>query len=139
MQPLLKQSGFSLIEILVTVLLLSIGLLGLTALQLNGLKQNQNALQLTNSTFFAYEIADRMRANRADALAGRYVIAFDATAQTGTLYGDELVNWKNNLAAQLPSGDGRITVAGDVYSITIRWDDSKGLAPLVEYQVETQL
>ena len=134
-----KQSGFSLIEVLVTVLLLSIGLLGLVALQLNGLQQNQNALQLTNATFFAYEMADRMRANRADAIADRYLIDFDAVAQAGTLYGDELVSWKNNLASQLPSGDGRITVAGGIYNITIRWDDSKGLNPPVEYQMETQL
>lgn len=58
-----KHSGFTLVEILVTVLILSIGLLGLAGLQVRSMKGNHNAYLRTQATILAYDIIDRMRAN----------------------------------------------------------------------------
>src|SRR5690606_3260878 len=57
------QHGFSLIEVLVALLVLSVGLLGLAMLQIEGLKHNTDAYYRTQATVLAYDIIDRMRAN----------------------------------------------------------------------------
>lgn len=56
--------GFSLIEVLVALLVLSIGLLGLAALQTTGLKLNHQSYERTQAVMQTYDIIDRMRANR---------------------------------------------------------------------------
>ncbi len=55
--------GFSLIEVLVALLVLSIGLMGLAALQITSLQFNTGSYFRTQATFLAYDIVDRMRAN----------------------------------------------------------------------------
>lgn len=67
--------GFSLIEILITLVVLSIGLLGLAALHAEGLKSGRSAYLRTKAVTLASDMADRMRANRPAALAGTYVSA----------------------------------------------------------------
>jgi type IV pilus assembly protein PilV len=59
------QSGVTLIEILVTLLVLAIGLLGLAALQGISLQSGQISYQRTQAVNVAYEVADFARANRA--------------------------------------------------------------------------
>ncbi len=66
------QTGFSLIEVLVALFVLSIGLLGLAMLQAQGMKFNSDAYFRTQATILAYDIIDRMRANRVAAGAGAY-------------------------------------------------------------------
>lgn len=69
------QSGFTLIEILVTMLVMAIGFLGLAALQTSGLQQSQNTYFRTQADILARDIADRMRANRFGVLSGSYEFA----------------------------------------------------------------
>ena len=70
--PGLGQRGFTLIEILVTVLIVSLGLLGMAALQIGGIRNDQNAYYRTVADQIAYDVADRLRANAAWARAGHY-------------------------------------------------------------------
>jgi type IV pilus assembly protein PilV len=72
-----QYSGFTLIEVLVTVVVLAVGLLGLAGLQTASLGNNQNAYYRSQATQLAYDMADRMRANRANArlFAGSAYIA----------------------------------------------------------------
>lgn len=56
--------GFTLMEVLVTIVILSVGLLGVAGLQLNSLRGNQNALESSVAVTLAMEAADRIRANR---------------------------------------------------------------------------
>jgi type IV pilus assembly protein PilV len=56
-------AGFTLMEVLVTIVILSIGLLGIAGLQLNSLRGNQSALDSTVAVSLAVEMADRIRAN----------------------------------------------------------------------------
>ena len=58
-----QSRGFSLVEVLVALLVLSIGLLGLAALQTTSLQYNTGSYLRTQATFLAYDIIDRMRAN----------------------------------------------------------------------------
>lgn len=61
--PPLRHRGFSLIEVLVALLVLSIGLLGLAALQTVSLQYNTGSYYRTQAAFLAYDIIDRMRVN----------------------------------------------------------------------------
>ncbi len=58
------QAGFTLMEVLVTVVILAIGLLGVAGLQYNSLKGNQDAMYAAQAVALAMEAADRVRANR---------------------------------------------------------------------------
>jgi len=64
--------GFSLFEVLVTVVVVGIGLLGLAGLQFAGLRASNNAQDATYATQLAQEVAERIRANRAGAINGNY-------------------------------------------------------------------
>lgn len=117
--------GFSLLEVLIAVLVLSVGLLGMAGLQLNAMKFNQTAAVRTHATVLAYDIADRMRANRAVAKSGGYVIASDAVASGTSVAQTDLGNWKDALDRHLPGGQGAVSVNGDMVTVTIEWDETR--------------
>jgi len=58
-----RSGGFSMIELLVAVLVMGIGVLGITALQLVSLQNNQGALLRAEAVQLAYDMMDRIRAN----------------------------------------------------------------------------
>jgi type IV pilus assembly protein PilV len=131
--------GFSLLEVLVSLLVLSIGLLGLASLQANAMKYNHSAALRSQATALAYDIADRMRANRQRALAGDYVIGFDDEPVGTALAATDLSEWRQATADLLPSGRGAIELDERVARILIRWDDHRGAEPAVVFEVRTQL
>ena len=91
-----KTRGVSLIETLIAALVLSIGLLGLAALQGFSLQAGQGAYHRTQATNLAYEIADFTRLNRSAALTSCDIPVRDA--------------WDNFAAAQLPAGSVDVIV-----------------------------
>lgn len=122
-----RHRGFTLIEVLVTVLILAIGLLGLAGLQSTALKNNHSAYLRSQATVLAYDIADRMRANRNAARDGDYTVNFGGTLNGSTMAATDVRDWKANLAAVLPSGDGQVErLATSRFIITVQWDDSRG-------------
>lgn len=139
--------GVTLVEVLVTLIVLAIGLLGLAALQMNSLRNNSSAYERSQATFLAYEIVDRMRTNVTRARAGDYNIAFatavatpsdcadtDPSDGTGTdctpgqLAGFDLDRWRQDVAAALPNGQSQVAINGNVVTVSIRWDDERGQA-----------
>ncbi len=142
------ERGFTLVEALVTLLVLSIGLLGVAAMQLNSLRANHSASLRSQATLLAYEMVDRMRANRAAALnLNAYVSPIgDAPPDCDSVANCDLAEWRQRLAS-LPGGDGGIErVAGDVFRVTVQWDDSRGDAVLpvlpastLQFAMETRL
>jgi type IV pilus assembly protein PilV len=78
------ESGFSLIEVLVALLVLSIGLLGLAMLQVQGMRFTADSYQRSQATILAYDLMDRMRANKVGADAGAYCLTVPAPAATCT-------------------------------------------------------
>lgn len=115
-----KQRGYTLIEVLVAMLVFSLGLLGMAGLQIEGLKQNQNAYVRSQALIAAGDIADRMRSNVTGVAAGSYFgdetahTAIDATCNKKACTAAELAsydvkNWKFNLQNTIPFGGGCIT------------------------------
>jgi len=58
-----KDNGFTLIEVLISVLILGLGILGVLNLQVRALMDNQDAYLRTQAIFMAYDMSDRIRAN----------------------------------------------------------------------------
>jgi type IV pilus assembly protein PilV len=132
-------AGFSLIEVLVSLLVLSFGLLGLAALQISGLKSSHMGFVRTQAAQLAYDIGDRMRANSGAATAGTYVGYTGSEGYTGTgstsCVGKDNVctsaelaefdkgQWKSGVTL-LPGGSGDVTASGDNFTISVCWDES---------------
>jgi type IV pilus assembly protein PilV len=118
-------SGFSIIEVLVALLVLAIGLLGLAALQAQGLRFNHDAYVRTQATHLAYDIIDRMRANRANVAAYTAPDPAAGCDPTDATINMDLSCWYESLNRALPGGDGLITANGvaNFYDITVRWID----------------
>jgi len=136
-----KESGFTLLEVLIALLVLSIGLLGLAALQTVGLRSNQVATLRTQATHAVYDISDRMRANPPGLTQANayYVIAIStapamtvncdaaacAPAQTAAF---DLVQWRA-IVEQLPNGKSQITqtAVGSMvtHTITVHWNETR--------------
>ena len=140
--------GAGLIEVLITLVVLSVGLLGLAALQASALKLSTQADNRSQATFLAYEMADRMRANRAAALADAYVLPTFASVEcdpalvlsdAGTLATRDLEEWRNALACLLPQGQGRIERNGGIVTIRVRCDDSRGADDPIVFTMTTEL
>ncbi len=115
--------GFTLIEVLVAVLLLSIGLLGLAALQTSSLRNNGSALMRSHATLMANDVLDMMRADVSpnNPNYGAYVTDYTTAAPTGTSQADhDLASWKDEIA-KLPGGEGKITVNGNSVTVSVRW------------------
>lgn len=121
-----RQRGFTMTEVLVTVLILAIGLLGLAGLQSASLRSNHSAMLRSQATVLAYDIVDRMRANRDAALDGDYDIDLGDTPTGSSMVAGDLIAWKGNLDAMLPAGDGAVERDGTGFTITVQWDDSRG-------------
>ena len=138
-RPRVRQSGLTLIEILVALLILSIGLLGMARLQAASLRANHNAYLRSQAVILAYDAVERMRANRPPALAGSYDIALGAVASGSGVVGDDLAEWKAFLSSVLPEGDGAIDVDAGEATVTVAWDDSRGEEDPVQLTIATEL
>jgi len=119
-----KNEGFSLLEVLISVLILSIGLLGIAALHATSLKANHGAYHKSQATFLAYDMVDRLRANRPQAINGTYNQTIAQGDKTGTTLADNDVNnWLASASALLPSGDGSINcTAAGLCTVDLQWN-----------------
>ncbi len=126
-----RDAGFSLIEVLVAVLVLSLGLLGVAALQTNALKSNQSAFQRSQATMLSYFMMDAMRANRSVAMIGSYDLGKTCTAPSaGSLITNDQIAWINALKANLGNQSttcGEISCSTTNCTVKVYWDDSRSL------------
>ena len=123
-------------EVLVTVIILSIGLLGMAGLQLTGLRANSQAEARTMATYLAYDMADRMRANMASVTSGAYnsidgsetdpdCISSGCTSAQLAQYDAWAWNDAIDKTTSLPSGVGHVTGNGSTFTITVMWDETR--------------
>ncbi|HKJ75772.1 MAG TPA: type IV pilus modification protein PilV [Gammaproteobacteria bacterium] len=149
--PPTGQSGFTMVEVLVTLVVFSIGLVGFASLQMNSLQVNHVALMRSMATIQAQDLADRMRANRAGVTQGHYddpsaAAHTDCTTTAGCnpaeLAENDVYEWNQTLADDLPDGQGFVCVdstpdasvnpaagpacdgAGSLHTIYVTWTET---------------
>lgn len=139
------QGGFTLIEVMISVLVLLIGVLGIAGMQMLSLQTNQGAYFRSQAVYIGAEILDAMRANPGDLAS--YVITVDpldtsnvpadpgcALAANGcapaALAALDLRHWARHFAdvfgstdyqPTLPGGRGQITQNGNEYTVQVAW------------------
>jgi type IV pilus assembly protein PilV len=146
-----SRRGFTLIEVLVSLVIMSIGMLGIAKLVLVSSHSNDSAYMRGQATALAYEILDRMRANPAGALAHNYDIAFGTMPSapascdgTGVVCSAQqiaawdLYTWEQHLTTAsnttvpmvrngaLPGGTAQIVTSATspiTATIQVQWDD----------------
>lgn len=129
-----RQRGVSLLEVLIAVLVLSVGLLGVAGLQTANIRNTQSAHQRTMAVLLASSMGERIRANAVAAVNGSYTLSLQCNALSpgGTLQSIEHANWINEIQTAF---GGAGTSCGAVsydqgtrtYTVTVQWDDSRAL------------
>ena len=145
-----RHSGATLIEVLISLLILSVGLLGMTGLQTVSLRNTQSAYLRTQASIASNDIVERIRSNLQGTEAGSYnANAGSVTAACNTIAGctaaqlaaNDVAEWKAALAADLPVGVGTVCAdatpedgtpgtpacdgAGNLYAVKIWWDEDR--------------
>lgn len=147
-RPARSQAGVGLIEVMVALLVLSIGFLAVAQMQVQAMRYSQSAYFRSQANMMLKDMTDRMRSNRAGVAAGHYdnqttaddkvmptCIANDLPCSPEDLADKDMFEWSANLhppnavvnaIALLPgaSAQGSITLDAGVYDIKVQWSES---------------
>jgi type IV pilus assembly protein PilV len=130
-----KQKGVTFLEVLVAVVVLSIGFLATSRMQIMGMRYNQSAFFKSQASIMAADIADRMRANIAGVQGGEYDAISTASLpndpgcmQVGCNFTElaqlDLRQWGLTLNDTLPEGLGTVTRSGTLFEIEVSWNEN---------------
>lgn len=130
--------GFTLLEVMIALVIFSIGLLGLAGLQARGLQSNTVAQYRTLAIIQAYDMAERIRANPQGVAGNLYdnldnnapaagTDCVNASCTPAQLAARDYYEWEMTNQQQLPSGHGTVTGAGagNQFSVTVMWDEER--------------
>lgn len=126
--PPSKQSGVSLIEVMVSMFVLAIGMLGIAAILLVSLRNTQGSTEHSNAVIHSYSVLDTMRSNRPQAVIGGYNLTTWTCnpPSSDNRVGAELAVWINNIQQEVsPSACGMIVCSSQECNVSIRWDDER--------------
>lgn len=125
--------GFTLIEVLIALVILSVGMLGIAGLYVHSMQAGRTSMLRHNAVTLAGDIADRIRANpraaAAYALAGGNNNCVDGgvSCTIGEMAAHDIFLWDQQAAATLPNGAVNIVfnnaVVPPTYQITITWTE----------------
>lgn len=112
--------GFSLLEVMIALVIFSLGLLGMAGLMVLSVKTNQSAYLRTQATFLAQSMMDRMRANLGQ--IPTYAIAYPATGSDpcaagascspASIAAHDIALWSTQLTDSLPNSSAQIACNG---------------------------
>lgn len=119
MAALHKSRGFTLLEVLIALLVFSLGLLGLAGLMIMSVKTNHSAYLRTQATFLAESMADRMRADPMAIWASSYNGNYPSSTADPCMNGAACTSanvairdkaiWSQQLTDSLPNAAATIT------------------------------
>ena len=131
-----KQRGDTMIEVLVTVIILAVGVLGAAAMQVTTIQNLNSSYSASVAAMVADDFSERMRANPTAALANSYGDGSDpggfpncaANACTNAeLATYDLGSWWQVMTGVLPVASGQVTriIGTNTFIITVRWDEDR--------------
>jgi len=125
--------GFTLIEVLIALVIMSVGMLGIAGLYVHSMQAGRTSLFHHNAVTLAGDVADRIRANTtataayAGAGADNSCIDGGVNCTPAEMAANDILLWKQQAATTLPVGDVGIvfdnTVAPPTYQITVSWEE----------------
>lgn len=138
------QQGFTLIETMVALLVISVGMIGVAALHGNALSSSGVAIRRSVAIGLASDIADRIRVNRSAGAAYQGAAADnncdDPTGGGGVdcspaqMAAHDLFVWQAQIAQNLPAGTGAIvvdlTTNPTTYTVTVSWSEPTQALPV---------
>ncbi len=127
------ERGFSLIEVLITLIIMSVGMLGIASLYVQSMQAGRTSLFRHNAVTLAGDVADRMRANPTGANAytgagaNNNCIAQGINCSNVQMAAQDILGWSQQAVDTLPNGVVAITfdntVIPPVYTIAVTWDE----------------
>ncbi|WP_133129559.1 type IV pilus modification protein PilV [Legionella yabuuchiae] len=127
-----NQAAFSLLEVLISVVVLAIGLLGIAAMQLNMIRYNHSAHLRSIAIAQVNNMIDSMRANYAGVEAGHYnaISGIPPDPACSNCSSSQIAQrdahiWNSYNSELLPSGQGTVTNNGSTHTITVHWDNNR--------------
>jgi type IV pilus assembly protein PilV len=131
-----EQLGFSLLEVLITIVIATVGLIGVAGMQVASIKMADVSNTRTIGAAHVSQIYERMAGNTTALTT--YQVAYGGGGSI-----PDVQNWKQALAATLPNGDGAITVVEtgtgcvppptgsevvgcSLVTVTVRWREFRG-------------
>ncbi|WNC67628.1 type IV pilus modification protein PilV [Thalassotalea nanhaiensis] len=127
-------NGFSLMEVLITMIIISFGMLGLAKLQLNAMVEVQSASYSNKAASFALQMTEAIAANPTALTSYQLSSTQQVTSQISCLANNctspELAKhdvklWQSNVSKSLPSGQAEIEVTSTQAKVTVRWDQNR--------------
>jgi len=145
-----QAKGYALLEALIAVLVTAIGFIGAARMQTSGMALTNSGQTRQKATLLAYQMADRVRANKRGADAGAYnAVATGAKTCLSAAAGctatqlavADYTEWLEDVQAQLKNGDGKVCLvtaadkttcdaAGEFLAVNLTWQDSVGASSL---------
>jgi type IV pilus assembly protein PilV len=143
--PVGAQRGFSLVEVLIALIIMSVGMLGIASLYVQGMQAGRTSLFRHNAITLAGDVADRIRANRTAGItyetrpgADNNCIAGGIDCTADEMAEQDVFVWLQQADDTLPNGDVVVdfddTVTPPEYEITVTWNDP-GPGPNPTYAV----
>jgi type IV pilus assembly protein PilV len=107
------EQGFTLVEFLVAIVILSVGLLGMAGLQLSSLRNDSKSYMRTQAAILAADLADKVRANPGVSYEGLSASSYPGCnsisgCSPATMAGNDLAEWQQIMTAELDTGTGLI-------------------------------
>jgi type IV pilus assembly protein PilV len=140
-----KQTGFSLIEAMVSLVVVSVGMIGIAALYGQGLGAGRTALYRTQAVNLAADMADRIRVNRlgganygGPAANNNCDPPGGVSCTPAQMAAHDLFVWTALVQNQLPNGVGTVRVAGTsppTYTINVGWQETGPGPGAANYQM----
>ncbi|WP_051560028.1 type IV pilus modification protein PilV [Marinobacterium jannaschii] len=128
-----NQKGFSLLEVLIALVVFSIGMLGLLALQSSSTVTLSNSQSLSDAVVLAQDMADRLRANSDEALTGAVYNGASAASESSKNCASgcsaaeraqkDVNDWFGDITTQLPGGGGSLSRTGSAFIVSVTWQD----------------
>jgi type IV pilus assembly protein PilV len=140
-----KSKGFTLLEALVSILLLSVGALGVAGLQAISLKNTRSADQRAAAAHFAQMMVDEAAMRRAETVGESPTIVDDTFVNVPctAAAANSISEWRRQLDCAIPGAKGSTSYDSGVNRLIVRvqWDDSRGLGGSAneEFLLDTRL
>lgn len=143
------QRGFSLIEVLIALIIMSVGMLGIAGLYVHGMQAGRTSLFRHHAVTLAGDVADRIRANPGGAVAyvdvanpsavpGTNCVAGGVDCTPGEMAAQDKFLWDQQANQTLPNGDVTVGYSNaavpSLYTVTITWNEA-GANPAPQYQI----